>query len=184
MQLDHALNQIIDALNRFAVADSLYYEYFAPGELGVGIRIREAWSHIGQAIETANPERCFRGAQLAAGVGIGLTPAGDDFMMGVLLALWLELDEALDYILAIIDGAKGRTNLLSMALLRAAARGEASLAWHALIKAFIDDDPARILTAAKSVLDAGHTSGADALFGFVVASKKICRQHQTGNSPS
>jgi hypothetical protein len=129
----------------------------------------QAWRQIGKAIKYAEPGRCTRGAQLAAGVGLGLTPAGDDFLMGVMLALWLSMKEPDPYINALLAGARGRTGRLSTAFLEAAARGEAGQSWHHMAQAIAMADAQEIRQATAILLSAGHTSGADALLGFAGA---------------
>lgn len=119
---------------------------------------------------------CRSGARLAAGLGIGLTPAGDDFLMGVLMAFWLGLVNPTPYIESLISGAVGRTGRLSMALLDSAGRGEASQGWHTLVRAITRRQAQSILPAVMVILGAGHTSGADALFGFMVGLRSVCRQ--------
>ena len=60
-------------------------------------------------------------AQCLAGLGPGLTPAGDDYVLGVMAALWL-LGER-DPLPAMAAACATRTTLLSGAFVRAAAQG-------------------------------------------------------------
>jgi hypothetical protein len=97
------------------------------------------------------------GAYALAGRGIGLTPTGDDVLMGVLYGLWVWYPKH-DWMQAIVETAVSRTTTLSAAFLRAAAAGEAVEPWHHLVngRAY----------AIQNILSIGHTSGADALTGF------------------
>jgi hypothetical protein len=126
------------------------------GELVVGLRAGE--------LETA-----LRGAGRLAGLGGGLTPAGDDFVLGALLGLWAGLygrsGEGAGELLA--EAAAARTTTLSAAYLRAAARGECSAYWQRLLAALCAPDQADLRPALESLLAVGHTSGADALAGFL-----------------
>jgi len=108
------------------------------------------------------------GAHALAGLGGGLTPAGDDYMVGAMLAAWLLYPAGWARSLAetIVEAAAGRTNRLSTAWLRAAARGEAGLRWHLLLEALSVRDLAGLEDAVLELLSVGHTSGADALGGF------------------
>jgi len=108
-------------------------------------------------------------ASKLAGLGGGVTPAGDDFMLGAIHALWAagEMDRAPDLGRAVVEAAGTRTNAVSLAWLRAAARGEAGNEWHALFEAILAGRP--IDELARGVIRRGHTSGADALAGFVAA---------------
>jgi hypothetical protein len=103
-------------------------------------------------------------------LGGGLTPAGDDFLLGALYALWVarpsEQATALGEV--IVASAIPRTSRLSAAWLEAAARGEAGQPWHTLVGALASDDSQVIDRAAHGILGVGHTSGADALAGFVL----------------
>lgn len=110
-----------------------------------------------------------RGAAGLAGLGGGLTPSGDDYMMGAIYAAWLLYHPAGAGSIAnqIVVPAAARTTLLSAAWLHAAQRGEAGMRWHLLFKALISADHAEISAAVHELTSVGHTSGADALAGFV-----------------
>ena len=81
-------------------------------------------------------DACREGAQKLAGLGPGLTPAGDDFLMGATYGLWATqpAEAAQFWGQVIAETAAPRTTLLSAAWLRAAARGEAAEAWHELVR--------------------------------------------------
>jgi hypothetical protein len=118
-------------------------------------------------------------ARRLAGLGPGLTPAGDDWLAGWLVGLRaqnaLMLDEEGPLLQvdavgeAIIAAAEGYTSHLSLAFLRAAAVGAVPQAWHNLIDSLTDADPMALRTAATDVLRFGATSGADMLAGFLAA---------------
>ena len=164
-----AANQIYAYLDRYAPVDSLPHEFFSDKDSWIGARLRPAWRQLTRAVRNAEPGECVGAAQLAAGVGPGLTPSGDDFLMGVTLAFWLALEEPESYIGASLAGTRGRTGRLSMALLEAAARGEAGQHWHVMAQAIADGDACKTRQATEDLLSVGHTSGADALFGFALA---------------
>lgn len=114
---------------------------------------------------------CFQeGAAQLAGLGIGVTPAGDDWLVGGLLALRSMLPETrADSIGTLIARAAApRTTPLSAAWLGAAARGECHEHWHALLEGIQADDEGAVGAAAAALIRHGHTSGADALAGFVM----------------
>ncbi len=107
-----------------------------------------------------------------AGLGPGLTPSGDDFLAGVLLALALVREQRADAELTEIAGllvetAAPRTHEISAAYLRAAHNGEASERWHPLLAAISAGDTQKLHDAAAGVLEFGETSGADMLAGFI-----------------
>lgn len=104
-----------------------------------------------------------------AGLGPGLTPAGDDFLLGMLLGLWATRPELEVVALAkrVVAAAVPRTTQLSAAWLKAAARGEAWLAWHELLEALPVANlwPPHFAT----IVNQGATSGIASLLGFVTA---------------
>jgi len=106
------------------------------------------------------------GARLA-GLGQGLTPAGDDLLCGMMLWVWLASATPRPFSEVIAEAAAPRTTALSAAYLRAAARGECNAAWHALLSALSRGEEDPIAAAAHEVLRHGATSGADALLGFL-----------------
>lgn len=110
-----------------------------------------------------------RACQELAGLGPGLTPAGDDFLVGLMLGLRWHLDEtrAEELISQIVEDASPKTTTLSRAFLEAAGRMETSYDWHILFDAIHDGKANDIARAAKQLLNTGHTSGADALAGYL-----------------
>ena len=101
-----------------------------------------------------------------AGRGPGLTPSGDDLLMGIVLALvtWPHLSRAACAPDLLVDAARPKTTRISGAYLDAARRGWAAEPWHALIRAL--DDAAATRAAVRRLARVGETSGADALTGF------------------
>lgn len=109
------------------------------------------------------------GAAQMAGLGSGLTPAGDDFLSGAMLWAWLAHLSPQWYCRILVEAAAPRTTTLSAALLRAAARGECRAAWHTLLAALSRGTDTEVVAAVRKVLSYGATSGADALAGFLWA---------------
>jgi hypothetical protein len=120
------------------------------------------------SIANADSESCFAAARRLAGLGIGLTPSGDDFILGAVLAAWIIHPTEIAGVLAegIANTAAPLTTSLSAAWLRSAGRGEAGILWHEFFDALISSNPVQIQTARDKVLATGETSGADALAGF------------------
>ena len=108
-----------------------------------------------------------------AGLGEGSTPAGDDYIVGVLHAL--RVRPRADALAAhgprdcvrLAEIAAARTTSLSAEWLREAGRGEASPRWRSLLDALERGDERRVRAAARSVRASGHTSGAFSLRGFL-----------------
>lgn len=112
-----------------------------------------------------------------AGLGPGLTPAGDDWLAGWLVGLRaaaamhgdqpsLDLDAVGR---AVVGSARMRTSRLSLAFLQAAADGDVAEPWHALLAALADADQTPLRHASAEIMRHGATSGSDMLAGFLAA---------------
>ena len=109
-------------------------------------------------------------SQNLIGLGIGLTPAGDDFLVGLMLGLQAILgDPAVQFCQLMVGEIHGKTTSLSAAWLHAAACGEAGEVWHDFLYALTRSDHADIESRIKIIMSIGHTSGSDALAGFLQA---------------
>lgn len=104
-----------------------------------------------------------------AGLGSGLTPAGDDYMVGAIYASWILHPPEIAGTLGkeIADRTSPLTTSLSAAWLKSAGRGEAGILWHLLLDALLATNRARIRAGIDRILAVGETSGADALAGFL-----------------
>jgi hypothetical protein len=122
---------------------------------------------------SGNSDLASRGASHLAGLGGGLTPAGDDFLMGAMLRAWLAHPEPEAFCHQLAEAAVPRTTTLSAALLRAAARGECSAKWHHLLNMLESGNDDQLAAAVQWALAYGHTSGADTLAGFLWLSSCI-----------
>lgn len=131
---------------------------FAPG-LG---HLR-AWRHGG------DPARLDAAVAALAGLGPGLTPAGDDFLCGLILGLWACRRSPQTLCRLIADRAAPLTTSLSAAFLRRAAAGQVSAPWLTLLRGF--QQPASTGGCLDGqlceVVACGHSSGADTLAGFL-----------------
>ena len=103
-----------------------------------------------------------------AGLGIGLTPSGDDFIMGAIYAAWIIHPLEIASVIAkeITNVASPLTTSLSAAWLRSAGRGETGILWHQFFDALISANKESIQETMNQILAVGETSGADALAGF------------------
>ncbi len=113
---------------------------------------------------------CLRAGDLTGcvtrvkGCGIGLTPSGDDFNAGLLLALRVmdETRTSIPHLLALALGG----NPLSNAFLRMAAEGRMTQRQRGLVEAVAGaGEPEAALAA---ILEVGATSGADFATGFLM----------------
>jgi len=104
------------------------------------------------------------------GLGPGLTPSGDDFLVGLFAVLnlagspcygWLEGGKA------VLGHAQGATNAISMAALSAAADGRVRESIGALIHALLVGTNATLARCLQRVLAIGATSGIDLAEGVL-----------------
>lgn len=132
---------------------------------------RRSADRLASGLRVADSAAIEVGAAELSGLGGGLTPSGDDFLVGCLHALWSALPEegARELGRPLADAAIARTTALSGAWIEAAARGEAAEHWHAVFNSLIASDRPGFRSAAARLLRVGHSSGADALAGFLVA---------------
>jgi hypothetical protein len=84
-----------------------------------------------------------------------------------MIRAWLAHPNPQPFCQAVFDAAAPRTNRLSVAFLRAAARGECNIAWHHLLDALQNGPQEELLEATLAIIAHGHTSGADMLAGFL-----------------
>jgi hypothetical protein len=105
-------------------------------------------------------------ARPLAGLGPGLTPAGDDYLLGVMAALWLVGKGELTQEIA--RAASPRTTLLSGAFLRAAGSGSFAEGWRRLVEALLQGKEQATAEACEKLSRWGATSGRDALAGFAL----------------
>jgi hypothetical protein len=117
--------------------------------------------------DPANSGLLQAAARQLAGLGVGLTPAGDDFLAGVMLWAWLAHPSPPVFCRSLLNGAAPHTTTLAAAFLRAAARGECTEPWHHLLTALAREKEDEMEAAVERVVARGHTSGADTLAGFL-----------------
>lgn len=135
---------------------------------------RRAMEGLMTALRAGDAQGIAHQAGRLVGLGPGLTPAGDDYLIGLMWGLraWpyllegsgLGVEEVCKHIW---EAVKGRTTLLSAAFLRIAREGLPNEAWEDLLVEVSDGDGAGMRKAVQRALDCGAMSGADALAGFL-----------------
>lgn len=116
------------------------------------------------------------------GAGRGLTPSGDDCIVGALVALHAlgERGVAASIARTVARHAPQRTSRLSAAHLDAACAGEATEPVHAAVEAIAGNaSPAPVLDALERY---GHGSGFDALAGVLVAASAIAHHRASASN--
>jgi uncharacterized protein DUF2877 len=104
------------------------------------------------------------------GLGIGLTPSGDDFLVGLLAGLEATHHRARAPLAALIAAeAPRRTTTIGANVLEHAARGEFTERLHAVVIAMADEAATGLDRAIVRAKAYGATSGADTLAGLFLA---------------
>lgn len=106
------------------------------------------------------------------GVGPGLTPSGDDFLVGYLAGLThcggpICARPAAAVTSCLLQNAAACTTSLSAEYIRYAARGQYHQYFTAFIDAFQGGGGEELAAQAARLLTLGHSSGTDLLLGFV-----------------
>lgn len=157
-----------------------------PGEVSLGSPARStagftrvqrtAHLHITTLLDAAHRLDALHAEAAASslvGLGPGLTPSGDDFLVGFTAGQWVSAGGSLPRIAFqsafcdVLARIAGRTTDISRGFLLDAAQGQASQSVIELACAFEQNKD--IQTAALAVLRQGSTSGADTLAGFLAA---------------
>lgn len=132
----------------------------APGELGLPAAVIKA---LTAAVHSGDAPALHAVAQRLAGLGPGLTPAGDDVLIGVQSVLTC-FGHRLSTVLP--DAVHGRTTDLSHALLRLAADGAYLGEVGRLLRALAGHGD--VAAAGARLAAVGHTSGAALLAGVAI----------------
>jgi hypothetical protein len=152
---------VLDPGRRSEFTSSFEYEYVKRIDLGV------------QEILFGN---ILIGVGSIKGLGPGLTPAGDDFNSGILIALNLvekicrcDMQKSIKLVWQEAVGS----NLFTNAFLLCASQGLLFNKFRELLNAVLYSDENIIIKNTESVLSIGETSGADQLVGFLIGMKRF-----------
>jgi len=142
--------------------------------LGTGARWRDFIRPSG-----GEPQRIASTLRALIGRGAGTTPAGDDFLVGMLACIWSMQGQCAPLIRALRAMApelETLTTTTGATYLRAATRGEFGSHLLVWVRALPQVSRARALALAERVASHGATSGYDALTGFIAAAEAV-RDH-------
>lgn len=114
-------------------------------------------------------------AKRLLGLGPGLTPSGDDFLGGMMIALYAigHEDGATALWTAIAPHLAKRTNAISRAHLRAAAAGTGHEALHATLNNLLRGEIDSLRSDLDRIDSIGHSSGWDTLAGVLTVLRAI-----------
>jgi hypothetical protein len=109
------------------------------------------------------------------GLGSGLTPSGDDLLVGYLCGLWCAIQgqsQRFQFIASLgetIVSLSKKTNDISRTYLYHAAQGQVSSRMSDLAEAICyGEHPERLHEVAAAAFRVGHTSGMDAVTGLLI----------------
>ena len=111
------------------------------------------------------------GGEMMKGIGYGLTPSGDDFISGFLVALNVRqriLHTDLSPAIKTLHQAAKGGNVFTNAFLDCASRGHVSEKFKRLIHALCHSEEDEIVSCTRRLLSVGATSGADQAVGFLI----------------
>lgn len=125
---------------------------------------------ISEGMEKLRTGQTIECAETIHGCGFGLTPSGDDFITGMLNALFLlqEISENknLDILRENIFKASETENIISLNAMKMALNGRFQEKMKNMICALSEKDETKIHIYCHQLLTMGETSGADMLTGF------------------
>ena len=108
------------------------------------------------------------------GLGPGLTPSGDDFLGGMLIALHVCGEKSVQkQLYTQVDSLLDSTGPVSSAHLKAAALGEGSQSLHQVLNMLLEGNETQLELGIDAINQIGHTSGWDALAGVAVVLRKL-----------
>ena len=108
------------------------------------------------------------------GLGPGLTPSGDDFLVGFFAVLNIKNSPACRFhglCGAVLDQAEDLTNKISLSAMKTAAHGQVRQSLVDLFNALFDNRSDLDEAVLSRVLDIGSTSGADMMMGILYGLK-------------
>ncbi|HEV2225265.1 MAG TPA: DUF2877 domain-containing protein [Nitrososphaerales archaeon] len=134
-------------------------------------------ARLARALESRDVGEISMAGKGLLGLGIGLTPSGDDLLCGVFVAIVLgsrsgfEIPRGLQPIFAEIASSHGRTTLLGREFLLQASLGKANEKVIDFVSALYASDVDVMVKSLKALLAMGETSGTDTALGVIVGAK-------------
>jgi len=108
------------------------------------------------------------------GLGPGLTPSGDDFLGGMLIALHVCREKsAQKQLYTQVESLLDSTGPVSSAHLKAAALGEGSQSLHQVLNMLLEGNETQLELGIDAINQIGHTSGWDAFAGVTAVLRKL-----------
>ena len=151
-----------DSLEGSALTDALYN------------RLRHAMSGLWKGLQAGDDRAISAGCLACIGLGQGLTPSGDDMLLGIMAALHMYRPELACRLAAGIRPLLDRTNDISRSYLELVLAGYAATP--------VLDAAAELsgsgTEAARLLMTIGHSSGCDILEGLVTTAEQLTVQER------
>ncbi len=123
-----------------------------------------------EAIKNKNKKAIIEAGKSLIGLGIGLTPSGDDYLVGFFAVMFYQNRQGCQEIAkAIIQNAKESTNIISATCLQSAAEKRFSAKTINLIQSVCQNGRNQIEQSLDQLLAIGSTSGTDITKGILDA---------------
>jgi len=123
-----------------------------------------------QELSSERIENALQHATAIIGLGPGLTPSGDDFLVGLFTALHLKGSPSYSYqsfLNEVVKKAKTLTNAISYMALKKASIGKVRESIILLVHSIINGNEEELILSLNNVLNIGSTSGTDIALGLV-----------------
>jgi len=176
-EAQEALRELCETLRDHApgqgVAPALFSSRSAHSmlERALGARMAQTLPILAHATETSDAGTAVSALSALVGLGAGLTPAGDDFIVGYLAALWSRshreprIAALLRALSAPVGGLSLHTNAISRQMLLDALQGHFAERLTEVVRCVCGGGD--VAGASMRALEVGHSSGADALCGLL-----------------
>jgi hypothetical protein len=167
----HTLNEEQRLKNTELVADDLFQA--DQGSL-LTRKLSPAVRQLIAAAERLDHHTSIEAARKMIGLGPGVTPSGDDVLIGFLAGLYSTVGNEqarLAFIQAFGDSLSSlsmETNEISRTYLYHAIHGQFSSSMIALLDALKDGKEEQLLYAARAAMHVGHSSGTDSVTGLLM----------------
>jgi hypothetical protein len=147
--------------------------------LGTASRAAPILARVDEALRDGDPAGASNAARPLIGLGPGLTPSGDDALVGIEAGLWAIRSPMAGFTRDALDDLDGRTTMVAATLLRHAAAGEFAERLHDLVGALLGADEPAIPAALERAIAWGATSGTDCLVGVLLGLDAATRAVRT-----
>ncbi len=132
--------------------------------------LREAAGGLGRGLAAGDVNTALEYGGRLVGLGPGLTPSGDDYLVGMATACAIRGEPALaqlEVLRRVVRDNAGATNEISHAAMAHAVRGRVRDRIVRFAEALVTGDPGRMRAAGELVIAIGGTSGTDMMSGLL-----------------